>query len=296
MLPKHLPYADNTAPFSIGLRPLDLVNWIEVDGSLLRYLDEKHRLMSEIPGKVFVSEPDSEMSQQEILDLLVPHLCKTFPETYSLEGKKVFIKGRGSQVNLDDASTKPLLKAAFLVQEDLVVMRKGDDGWRLAAGSVCFPSSWVLLEKFKKPMHEIHAPVPGFAKGTRNAMMIERVFDNLLVEQPVERFNWSVYSDDVLYHDDRAGDHFPGDDGEESIPYFLRIEHQTLRKLPFSGDILFTIRIHIDPIEMLLNRSDRAEIIPGFIKTIRSMNKDEMEYKGFDQGMEQLIKRLESML
>ncbi|MGI9351911.1 MAG: heme-dependent oxidative N-demethylase family protein [Rhizobiaceae bacterium] len=296
MLPKHTPFADPSVSFSIGLRPLDLVNWIEVDEYLLRYLEEKLRLMSEIPGKVFVSEAGSEAAQQEVLDLLVPHLTETFPEIYSRFSNSIQLEGLDRRVDLDDPQLMPLLKAAYLVQEDLVLMRKGESGWRLSAGSVCFPSSWVLLEKFGKAMHKIHAPVPGFAKGTRNAMMIERVFDNLLVEQPVERFNWSVYSDDVLYHDDRFGEHFPADEGEESTPYFLRIEHQTLRKLPISGDILFTIRIHIDPIEMLLKRSDRDEIIPGFIKTIRAMNNDEMEYKGFDQGMEQLIKRLESML
>jgi len=34
--------------------------------------------------------------------------------------------------------------------------------------------------------------------------MIERIFDNLQIGMPVERFNWSVYSDDALYHDDRS--------------------------------------------------------------------------------------------
>ena len=41
-------------------------------------------------------------------------------------------------------------------------MRRGEDGWRLAAGSLCFPSSWSLDEKFGRPLQEIHAPVPGF--------------------------------------------------------------------------------------------------------------------------------------
>jgi hypothetical protein len=45
----------------------------------------------------------------------------------------------------------PLKAAALLVQEDLILMRKGEDGWRLAAGSLCFPSSWTLTEKFGRP-------------------------------------------------------------------------------------------------------------------------------------------------
>ena len=94
----------------------------------------------------------------------------------------------------------PLHKASLLVQEDLILMRRGENGWRLAAGSLCFPSSWSLTEKFGKPMHEIHEPVPAFGPGTRTAGLIDRMFDNLQVGQPVERFNWSIQAGDALYH------------------------------------------------------------------------------------------------
>ncbi|TIU52784.1 MAG: DUF3445 domain-containing protein, partial [Mesorhizobium sp.] len=63
----------------------------------------------------------------------------------------------------------PLVQASLLVQEDLILMRRDESGWRLAAGSLCFPSSWSLLEKFGKPLQQIHAPVPGFGPGTRPA-------------------------------------------------------------------------------------------------------------------------------
>ncbi|MEM9277102.1 MAG: DUF3445 domain-containing protein [Pseudomonadota bacterium] len=294
MLPKHTPYDGSTSSFAIGLMPLALENWIEVDDHLPRYLAEKQKLMGQIPDRVWAGDFSSETAQQEVLDLLVPYLRERFPEIYSQTGNLVSIKDAGD-VDLGDVSRPPLLTAAYLVQEDLVIMRKTEAGWRLVAASVCFPSSWVLREKIGKVMHDIHAPVPGFQQGTRNATMIERIFDNLLIEQPVERFNWSVYNDDKLYHDDRAGEHFPDHETVEQTGYFLRIEHQTLRKLPASGDILFTIRIHIDPIEMLAKRSDRAKLIPEFVKTIRAMSEAEMDYKGFDKGSERLIDLLEAM-
>ena len=294
MLPKHTPYSDSSRSFEIGLRPLDPASWIEVDEHLHRYLTEKRKLMAELPDRVFVAEQDSSDSQGEVLELLLPHLLDQAPDVWSREGDIVSVCG--FQIDLTDPDMPDLLKASYLVQEDLVLMHKGAEGWRLTAGSVCFPSSWILLEKFARPMHEIHAPVPGFGKGTRNAMMIERIFDNLLVEQPVERFNWSVYNDDLLYHDDRWGEHFPDNYAVSEDNYFLRVEHQTLRKLPRSGDILFTIRIHIDPIEMLAKRPDRGEIIPGFVENIRALSEKEMEYKGFNEGCELLIKHLEGLL
>lgn len=292
-LPKHTPFDGSADPFGIGLRPLDLENWIEVDHHLPRYLSEKHRLLNTIPDNVWAGDISSEAAQREAMNLLVNHLVERFPDTYSRSGDHIAINNVGS-VDLEDVSKPPLLIAALLVQEDLVLMRKTAEGWRLVAASVCFPSSWVLREKVGKVMHDIHAPVPEFGKGTRKAMMIERVFDNLLVDVPVERFNWSVYNDDELYHDDRSGEHFP-DHGQDDPDFFLRVEHQTLRKLPESGDILFTIRIHIDPIEVLEKRDDARDLAGRFIDTVNAMSADQHRYKGLDEGREHLIARLEAV-
>ena len=288
--PKHTPYDGSAHPFGIGLRPLDLKNWIEVDEHLPRYLSEKHRLMQEIPGRVWAGDFSGEKSQEEVLKLLVAHLLEQYPDTYTQNETIVSVAGFGD-VDLDEISRPPLLTAAYLVQEDLVLLRKSPEGWRIVAASVCFPSSWVLREKIGKVMHHVHGPVPGYQKGTRNALMIERIFDNLLVDQPVERFNWSVYNDDALYHDDRAGEHFP-DHAEGEAEHFLRVEHQTLRKLPVSGDILFTIRIHIDPIDVLSRRADCKVLGRQFIETIGTMDHDQQAYKGLDRGREQLIERI----
>ncbi len=290
MLPKHTPYDGSSHPFGIGLRPLDLANWIEVDEHLPRYLAEKKRLMSEIPDRVWAGDFSSETAQQEMLELLVEHLLEHHPDTYSRVGNLVAIAGVG-EIDLDDISRPPLLTAAMMVQEDLVLLRKTPEGWRIVAASVCFPSSWILREKIGKVMHDVHAPVPGFEEGTRNAIMIERVFDNLQVELPVERFNWSIYNSDKLYHADRAGEHFP-DHTKGEHDYFLRVEHQTLCKLPKSGDILFGIRIHIDPLEALVHRSDRSALGEGFIHSINELTVDQATYKGLEDHRRELIQRI----
>lgn len=269
-----------------------MANWIEVDGHLNRYLSEKKRLNSTIPHKVFVAETGTEEAQNEVLGLLVDYLTRNHPQAYSRHADEVQISGENHPVNLKDGSVPGLLKAAMLVQEDLVLMRKGKAGWRLAAASVCFPSSWVLAEKFSKPMHEIHAPVPDFGEGTRNATLIERIFDNLQTEHPAERFNWSVYTDAELFHDSRAGERFVQNNTDQA---FLRVEHQTLTKLPVSGDILFTIRIHVDPLEILAKRKDCKEIVEGFVGTLKAMTLPQLEYKGLEAERDLLITKLTKM-
>ncbi len=293
---KHTPYDGSSKPFEIALRPLDIEHWIEIDDDLDRYLDEKRRLYNTIPDKVFAAEADTLAAQQEVLDLLVDFLLKKYPGIYVQDGSAINIAETEHSVEITDQSIQPLLRAAWLVQEDLVLMRRNESGWRLVAGAVSFPSSWELLEKFSKPLQEVHAPVPGLGPGTRKAHIIERIFDNLQVEQPVERFNWSIYANADLYHDDRSGEQFDHSETNVATQSYLRVERQTLQKLPESGDCLFTIRIHIDPMRAIVGRADKEKIVEEFISSLNSLDQDQLEYKVMIEDREQLIGRLEELI
>ncbi|KAA3452072.1 DUF3445 domain-containing protein [Mesorhizobium sp. SARCC-RB16n] len=298
-LPAHTPYDGSSKLFTIGLKPLDPANWIEVDSHLLSYLAEKRRLYAEIPDKVFVEEDSTREAQREVLDLLEAHLPVAFPEAYRRTSNRVEVIGATSG---GDFANVPLVRASLLVQEDLILMRRDEDGWRLAAGSLCFPSSWSLTEKFGKPLQQIHAPVPGFGPGTRPADLINRMFDGLQ-GQAVERYNWSIQSGDALYHPlsnveriDRATSRptrFP--DGDVQAHAFIRVERQTLRKLPASRDILFTIRIHLDPLAVLARHPDRATLAASFAAQLDALDIAQLDYKGLTSDRDRLIAVLNHM-
>jgi hypothetical protein len=299
--PAHTPYDGSSKPFTIGLKPLSLDDWIEPGPDFEDQLDEKARLYAEIPEKVFVEEPDSRGVQAEVLDLLVEHLPRRFPDIYRKDGDAMLI-GQGGRRVLLGADPASLRTASLLVAEDLIVMRKGEGGWRLAAGSLCFPSSWSLVEKFGKPLQDIHAPVPGFGPGTRSADLINRMFDGLQ-GQAVERYNWSIQAGSALYHPlsgqqriDRATGRptkFP--DGDIDGRAFIRVERQTLRKLPVSKDILFTIRIHIDPLKVLDRHPDRAALAESFAAQLDAMEEAQLDYKGLTSDRDRLAARLRAM-
>ena len=299
-LPTHTPFDGSTKPFTIGLKPLDLADWIEIDATFEDQLAEKRRLYATVPEKVFVAEPDTLAAQREVLDLIIEHLPRRFPDLYSADPDAVLVGGQ--PVPIGDA-TAPLRAASLLIQEDLILMRRGDLGWRLVAGSLFFPSSWSLAEKFGKPIHEIHRPVPDFGPGTRMADLIARMFDRLQPGNPVQRFNWSVQSGDALYHPlsnegriDRAVDpvsKFPG--GEIAAHAFIRVERQTLRKLPVSGDILFTIRIYLDPLAVLRKHEDRAALAASFAAQLDALDAAQLAYKGMTADRDRLVAILQAM-
>ncbi len=281
-LPIYTPYDGSSKPFTIGLMPLDPMRWIEPDADWSRYVGEKRALVSTNRSEVFVAEDGTEDAQREALGLLQAHLAERHP-----------------QLPRDDAQTgydlPPLLRAGLLIQDDLVIMRRKADSWHLVAGFVAFPSSWSLQEKFARPMQAIHADVPGFGEGTRNAELITRIFDNLQVAQPVERMNWSINLTDDLFLPLSKHRRPPQAEAFTLAQRFARVERQTLRKLPVAGDILFTIRVYVDPIAAIASHPKAATLAASFAAQLENLDEHQAAYKGLSLQKAELAAKLRAL-
>jgi len=279
----YTPYGGSARPFTIGLMPLDLARWIEPDRDRVHYLGEKRRLIATHRDEILAAEAETAEAQQEALDLLQDHLAEYHPE---------LAPGTADTAERD---APPLLRAGLLVQDDLVIMRRREDGWHLVAGFVAFPSSWSLQEKFGRPMQAIHADVPGFGEGTRNAALITRIFDNLQVSQPVERLNWSVNVTDDLFLPLSKHRRPPSAEPFTLAERFARVERQTLRKLPKSGDILFTIRVYVDPIAAIAHHPDAAALATSFAAQLDGLDERQAAYKGLTLQKAELAAKLRAL-
>jgi hypothetical protein len=291
----HTPYDGTSKPFTIGLKPLDCNEWTDVDDHLIEYLDEKQSLYKNLTDQVLAAEEGTEEAQQEVLDLLLDYLPRRFPNHYKRAGHEMWV-GDHFVFAHDNSKLSPLARAGQLIQEDLVLMRKSDAGWRLVAASLCFPSAWNLQEKFGKPMHSVHEQVPGFGQGTRNAGLIERMFDNLWPERPVMRWNWSLFGRTQLYHPlSESSEKKRFGEGSIAEGVTLRVERQTLRKLPKSGDILFTIRTYLDPLELLETHADGAALANAIREQISAFTPEELAYKGLTAELPRMIAKLDAI-
>ena len=292
---RHTPYDGSHTPFTIGLGPLDLNTWLEPDEHLHSHLAEKSRLLIERYEDVIAVEPGTEAAQREVLDLILAHLQNRFPERYRIESTTVTVLPDGPTYDLEKWNGPWLELAARLVQEDLCIMRGDTSGHRLAAAVVCFPSSWSLKEKFSQPLHEIHGPVPGIDE--RMSSGIERVFSHLKAERPVWRLNWAISGDPNLHHPVRHSGERPVLDRDRDIgeQLYLRIERQTLRRLPISGDILFTIRIHIDRMSELRSHPEGPALAAGLRAQMLALEDAQLDYKGLLEVREPLAAYLASV-
>ncbi len=140
-----------------------------------------------------------------------------------------------------------LEEAARTVWEDLCILTRDADGapCRLTGAAVAFPTDWNLADKIGKPLHAVHQPIHGYAEQLSEGM--DRFLAGLQVNEIYGRTNaFVVASDDLRYlpTDDPAGRfaHVATENAGETL--FVRCERETLRRLPETGAIVFTIGIY----------------------------------------------------
>ena len=165
----------------------------------------------------------------------------------------------------DDAH--PLVRAGTTGQEDLCLLVHHDGQWHLEAAVLCFPSMWTLAEKIGRPIRQVHAPVPHYAEEL--GQRVDTFFDRLPPGRLVRRRNVSVWPACLLWVPTATLDASLWDDppGDPTWPMlWLRSERQTLRRLPDSGAILFTIRVQMAPLSVLAQRPDRARDLAAWLR------------------------------
>ena len=229
----YMPVDGKPDRMHVGARALDLTKWIEINSDYESDLAQKRDLLTKKHDEVFLSLPLGDTGSREVLDLLSEHLPRIFPERWP------------NEVSVDP-NLHPLEAASLLVQEDLCVMSQVGKDWILSAASLCFPSRWDVREKIGKNLLDIHGPVPHYAETIGAAT--QNIFDKLTVERPVWRVNWTVMDSGELHQPTavRSPDAMEINSSNIEGSLHFRRERQTLRKLPVSGDILFTIRTYSD--------------------------------------------------
>jgi uncharacterized protein (DUF2249 family) len=271
VLPPPPDYAPFRTPFRLmaGLQTLDLRDWIEPDERFASELAEKERLLRERHAEVFSVLSEALDGSTEVLELLVNHLPTRFPTRYRMEGNTLYNLVTQQVWDLAQHDLHPLDLAGRLVQEDLCLMQHEptNNTYRLVGASLCFPTRWRLADKMGKPLTAIHDPVPGYEE--QLASTVDRFFERLRAEKPVWRINWGLIDDPTLFQPTGHGrkglnpDITPDNAGEK---LWIRMERQTLRRLPRTQDVLFTIRVHIRPLQHLLSHPERAATLASAIR------------------------------
>jgi len=287
--PEYAPYKSGQFRLAMGLLPLDLHDWIEPDEHMAVELAEKGRLLREQYPAVFAVLPEVFNGSAEVLELLAAHLPARFPTLFKREGNLLHNLLTQQRWDLSQNVLHPLDLAGRLVQEDLCLMRldTASEVYRLVGASLCFPTRWRLADKLGKALNLVHSPVPGYEAELASTM--DRFFERLKVDKPVWRVNWGLIDDPTLFQP--AGHGRKGRNPDITVAnagdkLWLRMERQTLRRLPRTYDILFTIRVHVRPLSELATHPERAAELAS---TIRSMPEPMRLYKSLPPFLDAVL-------
>ncbi len=243
----------------MATRAVDGADWLRVDGLREPELALRHRILAEAHPEVSAAVPGSGAACEEAAALVASWLAEHHPDRYDAAaadpGMEGVISDASDHQNPDDG-LGALERAALSVQEDLCLMERSPHtgGWDLTAGVVLFPSYWRILEKLGHRQEAIHGPVPHYADDL--AGTVTRFFDRLRPGRIVSRRNWGFAAHPLLFVPqigvlDTSDRYLPQD-------LWLRSERQTLRALPDTGAILFTIKVQLAPATALGEHRDLA--------------------------------------
>lgn len=219
----------------MGLRPISETEWLPPDADTRARAVARAALLERDPDAHLACPPEAHEAALELLRLLP-----------------------GAEPDATECDA-PLHAAARRVPDDLCLLSP-EDPPRLRAAVLTAASSWRLRDKLGLDVTAIHDPVPEL-----NARLGERMNDFLLrlpTDRIFERSNWFLYDDGAW--DRSEGDALArippalGADPAVAEHLWLRMERQTLRRLPETRWLVFTIRIHRHPVTDLADHPPLA--------------------------------------
>lgn len=258
ILQDRLPLAPWMAAHTLrlpGTQPIPPAEWLQVDEAFAAQMAYRDQLIAGAADAVHAVMPAAEPAAAELLALVLEHLAGAPGYAVEREGVR---RPDGVLVSLDGP---PLLVAGRLVQEDLCIMERPDgaDEHVLTAAVLCFPSNWTLSQKMGLPLSRIHVPVDVYDEAV--AKRVQRLFDRVRPDAPLMRSNLIPY--------DRSELHNPRPEFARRRPEevrFVRVERQTILRLPATGAAVFSIHVYQVPLDAIAGeeRVRLAEVRPGW--------------------------------
>ncbi|KAK6386555.1 hypothetical protein LTR65_008893 [Meristemomyces frigidus] len=300
------PFRHGPYHITMGLRSMHWDEWIELDNHYMRYHEDKKRRIEARGSKCCLTNPDPRVwdGAVELLEELSAYLSERYPSMFRKTdvGVHNVLTNESfdvTKLTMNGVKEDPMQLCARLTQDDLAVMFEKEDGqYYLLAGAVLLAGFWRLEDKYGMPLSEIHtsADVPGYKQKLEKGMM--NFFRRVKPDGPVVRNNYFMQVDDELAWSSSIG----SEDAQDGIGWFtaekdlaikhhhFRSERQSLRRLPRSGGVVFTIRTYFHPVTEIAEEP----YVPGRLASaVRNWGEDVSKYKGRERYGDVLLEYLD---
>lgn len=283
--------------------------WIELESTYRERIVERKRLHA-FHGKTIVdSMPGSETACRELMEMVLQFLCVRYPKQFHFDEKTGLFHNSilGTQSNIN--TVDPLMFLLEHVPEDFLVTQEDPKTglYILRAGVSCSAVGWNMAIKIGKTLEEIHGPVPDYKEKMQFSMdrcgsfiirvscvyTIGRFFSKMPSSKPIQRGSWGLEIGQPLFlqpndpHFKLREIQLPDLDMND---IYLRVDWQTLRRLPVSRAIVFNFKALFTPV----NQFENEAYIPRLMaRILREAKPSFLEYKATHHVVHKLLPALE---
>lgn len=291
--PFRFPYHQTMSIFK-----LDINHWLDMDKYYYDYYKEKKRVFHTYGPDNIDSLPGSEEACKELMETVRDHMLARYPLLFTTKDKGVHVTNELTGDILDFSEPlkeHPLVYVSKMAKEDFYVVLQGDDGvHRLMAAAVPFPGgSFGIKYKLGKTLDVIHTEVPYYTEKLKPSM--EKWFAKMQPADLVERASWYISWDHRLLLNNiyalKAGEKVNSD--VQPTEFNVRVERQTLRRLPKSRAIIFTNH----PVFYSIEEMKDEPLVPSLIRKIMYEAPDGIiKYKNFEAFRDHILPYLDGLI
>lgn len=282
-------YSVNIEPH-VSVKPGSVFEFpLDIDEHYVAECQDKAITLAKDPGR-YAALPHMMDAQWDVLELIMESLSRDYPDQFKLtkDGnrwtwhnlplgiKDTFTFGDRSTMAMD-----PFEYIGRQTQGDFVLLDQREGTLFADAGCITSQADWSLAFDVGMSWHQWHAPVP---RATEIGVMDRalKFMMNLQLGSPVRRLNWTMTINPRL---DTSPENYPQWGGERNTvtmenagdKVHLRVELQSLFRLPRSNGIVFSIRCYLISLSELATYPRWAK---RFHRILRDLHPDLIEYKG----------------
>lgn len=290
------PFAEDSYMYSVNIEPhvrggptgaFQAV--FDVDEHYVAECRERALLLSQDPNRCIVL-PHMMAAQWDTLELIMESLAADYPEHFSLTRDGLQWRWINRPLGIDDAfmfgdpSSLPFPPFEYITRQaqgDFTLQDQREDNLYIDGGMVTTQADWSLEFDVGMSFHEWHGPVPV----AHDLGVFDRALQFLLRiqhDRPVRRLNWTMTVNPRL---DTSPENYPiwGPDRTTVTPdnvgdkLHLRVELQTLFRLPRSNAILFGVRAYLASLSELSRVPHWGRRLH---RVLRDIHPELAEYKG----------------
>ncbi|KAF9072984.1 hypothetical protein BDP27DRAFT_1360728 [Rhodocollybia butyracea] len=265
---------------TMSLKKMEPDYWIELESTYRERVAQRKALHERHGKKIIDALPGSELACRELMEMVVQFICVRYPKQFQIDERTGILYNRilGTQSNID--LENPLMVINDNVPEDfLLTLPDPKTGlYTMVAGVCCSSIGWNVSTKIGKPLKDIHDVVPDYKEKMEFSM--DRFFSKMPCEKPIQRGSWGLEIGQPLwlqYDDPHFALRSLQDPNLKVEDMFLRVDWQTLRKLPRSCSIVFNFKALFTPFSSFRDEPYIPHIV---LKVLKEGAKPLLTYKG----------------